>query len=48
MTTIIIVLDEEGVFQQALTDSEVNFKVLTKGKDDAAIDQAEAELDVIE
>jgi len=45
MTQIVIIIDEEGKFETALTDSEVSCKVLRRGVNDNEIDEAECNLE---
>jgi hypothetical protein len=48
MTKIIIIIDENGTFENALSDTEVELQVLQRGTDDSKIDTAESDLEVIE
>ena len=47
MTTVVVILDDSGVYQSAFCDSEIAFKVLKRGTDDAEIDKVEAGLEEI-
>lgn len=51
MTKVVIILDEHGCYTSAYADSEVDVRVLQRGKtpeEDSAIDRAEAELEECE
>ena len=48
MTKVVIILTEDGTFENVLTDSEVDVKILKRGTDDARIDRAEVDMEVAE
>lgn len=48
MQNVIIILNEDGTFESVLTDSEMNVKVLRKGKDDVKIEEAESIFEQVE
>jgi hypothetical protein len=47
MTNVVLVLSEEGAFETALSDSEINLRVLRRGTHDNEIDSAESTLEEI-
>lgn len=47
MTTVVIVLTEDGLYEAAFTDSEINFEVLRRGENDTKIDKVESEMEAI-
>ena len=48
MTQLFVILTEDGVYDSAYADTEVELKVLKRGQDDAKIDQVESEMEPIE
>lgn len=48
MTKIAIIINEDGVFDTVLGDSEIDVVVLKRGTDDRQIDKAEGELTEVE
>lgn len=48
MTEVTIIIDEEGKFQSAYSNSECDVTVLQRGQKDQAIDEVEANLEEIE
>lgn len=48
MTKVVIVLGENGEFVEAYSDSEVDFELLQKGKDDNRIEVIESTLEPLE
>lgn len=48
MTRIVIIVDEKGVYQSTLADSEADVRVLRREEDDSLIEEAESQLDEIE
>jgi hypothetical protein len=48
MDTIKLVIDNQGQLESILTDGETNIQVLKRGRDDNAIDEFEAILDIVD
>jgi hypothetical protein len=48
MTTIKVILNDKGQLDSILADDEINIQVLKHGRDDNAIDECEAILDVVD
>ena len=48
MTNVVVVLDENGCLIGAYSDSEIDFSVLRKGKDDNQIASTEVNLKPLE
>ena len=48
MTQVVIIINEDGSYDSAYSDSEIDFKVLKRGSDDAIIDKTEETLEEIE
>lgn len=47
MTRIVIIVDEKGVYQNSLADSESDIRVLRRGDDDAEIEACESEMEEV-
>ena len=48
MNRIVIIIGEDGQYENVYADSETHVQVLTRGKDDRKIDEAENSLELIE
>jgi hypothetical protein len=48
MTQIVVILDENGVYQGTHSNCEVSLKVLRRGTHDKEIDETETDLEPIE
>lgn len=48
MTRVVVIIDENGLYQATYTDTEISCSVFKRGEHDIQIEKAESELEQVE